>query len=274
MRSAEDAAIAATLSLLLEVSGDPKSGNVDRRHDIEGLRYEDFLASAAAAFPAFLNAANTAKIGDSVLYAVKKSLEWQRAGNVHFGAFLLLVPLVTGWRGESKEEVAEIALKNLKSTGVEDSLKVLEAFRISGARVLETRELSLRSEETARQLLERRMNLYDWMKLAPEENLIARELTEGFRISLEAAEKLKRHDSRGIVVVYHELLAKYPDPLVAAKFGKERSLEVCEIAKKALESGAFEELDERLVREGVNPGTIADITAAAIFLAICDGWRP
>ena len=59
--SAEDSATAGVLSLLLEVSGNPKAGNVDREHNFHDLRFEHFLASASAVYPVFLKTA----IGES-----------------------------------------------------------------------------------------------------------------------------------------------------------------------------------------------------------------
>jgi len=44
-KSPEEAAISGVLSMLLEVSANPKSGNVDRGHDFPDMRYEDFLVS-------------------------------------------------------------------------------------------------------------------------------------------------------------------------------------------------------------------------------------
>lgn len=274
--SAEEAAISAVISLLLEVSSSPKSGNVDREHDFEDLKFEDFLISSASSFPAFLKAAENKKIGENFFYAVKNSLRWQRAGNVHFGAFLFLIPLVTGWEGRDSKEVAEMALKNLKNTSFIDSIYVFEAFKICKARVLDTEELSLKDDETKNFLMEKKINLYGWMLLAPENNLIAKELTSGFKISLKASKKLFDFEDKreAIVFTFHEMLAEYLDPLIIAKFGYEKAFEVREMAKEALKFGidGFKALDFKLLEMKVNPGTIADLTASAIFLAICDGW--
>ncbi len=277
LESAEDAATAAVLSLLLEVSGNPKSGNVDREHDFEDMRYEDFLASAAAAFPAFLMAAKGYGIGECIYKAVERSVRWQSAGNVHFGAFLLLVPLASAW-GKGMEGVAARAVEKLKSTSVEDSLLVLKAFRLVKPRVLKTERLSLESDEVAEVIASEGLNLYDWMMLAPRENLIARELVSGYRISLMGARMLMSFgDAREAVVrTYHLLLSKFPDPLVISKAGRRAAEEVMELAAKAVEIGtmdAFRKLDDELVRRRLNPGTIADLTASSIYLAFCEGWR-
>ncbi len=278
-KNPEDAAIAACVSLLLEVSGNPKAGNVDRDHNFEDLRYEHFLISAAAAMPSFLKA-TSGKIGRSIYEAVEKSMEWHTAENVHFGAFLLLVPLLSTWKEHSKESAAERAVENLKKTDAEDSVFILKAFKLSRARVMETEKLTLRNERTEELLWRENINVYEWMKLAPRENLIAQELVGGYPISLGGSEFLLNsvmdvNDS--IVFLYHKLLSEYPDPLIIAKSGFKTAKEVTEMAKKALESekpiDEFKKLDEYLLKNKLNPGTIADLVSSSIYLALHEGWR-
>jgi triphosphoribosyl-dephospho-CoA synthase len=276
-KSPVDAAIAASLSLLLEVSGNPKAGNVDREHDLEDLKYEHFIASSVGAFPAFLMVAEKGKIGEGVFLAVKESMRWHKAENVHFGAFLLLIPLIASWREAGMRRIAERAVGMLKNTGYEDSLRVLEAFKMCGARVVRAEKLNLQNEKTEKDIREKKINLYEWMKMAPEENLIAKELVEGYKISLYGADFIlnsKMDVNATITALYHDLLSKYPDPLIMAKKGRDYALKVVEWAKSA--NGNLEklrELDERLIRDDANPGTIADLTASSIYLAISEGWR-
>lgn len=285
--SEDDAAIAATLSMLLEVSGNPKAGNVDREHDFSDLRYEHFLASSASAYPVFRKAAaRDGSIGELVLEAVETTKKWHLADNVHFGAFLLLMPLVYCWREKKAERIAERASKELKKTSVDDSLAVLRAFKISSARVMEVEKLSLDSDETAGQLIKNNINLYDWMLTAPEENIIANELTNGFKVSLEGMDRLfmfydETEDiNLAVVLTYHSLMSKYLDPLVISKHGKSVAEEVRELAGKVLEKYRedsdithFKKLDEELIKMDINPGTIADLTISSIFLAFAEGLR-
>ncbi len=277
MVSGREAAVAATLALLLEVSGNPKAGNVDREHDFEDLRYEHFLASAAGAFPVFLEVSVSRKVGEGIYNAVVESRKWHTATNVHFGAFLLLVPLIAAWDKGGKKEMAAGAVDVLKKTSYEDSLLVLKAFRMSEARVVEAAKMDLSDDETERRIVEERINLYEWMKMAPEENLIAKELIGGYRISLEGAELLMSLEgdvNERIVLLYHTLLSRYPDPLVMAKKGRDYAVGVMEMARKVLEGDmSIEELDRKLIEDGANPGTIADLTASSIYLALIEGWK-
>jgi triphosphoribosyl-dephospho-CoA synthase len=278
--SEEDAAIAASLSMLLEVSGNPKAGNVDREHDFQDLKYEDFLASSIASLPVFIRAAENRRIGENVYEAVKFTKRWHKASNVHFGAFLLLIPLITVWDEVSIYRMVENAVENLKKTSATDSLLVLRAFKLCRARIIEAERFGLEDRETEMMLEREGVNLYDWMLMAPKENLIAKELTNGYRISLEGAEFIINSEistNDRIVLLYHKLLSEYPDPLIISKAGWDVAEEVKNLAKKAYEDGSikrFKELDRLLLKKGLNPGTIADLVVSSLYLAIAEGWRP
>jgi len=274
-----DAAIAASLSLILEVSGNPKAGNVDREHNFHDLRYEHFIASAVGAVPAFITVARNKKIGDGILNAVRESMRWHKAGNVHFGAFLLLVPLIAAWDYGRKEDVAMGAVTLLKKSDYRDSLKVLEAFRMCKARVVKAERYDLQDEKTENEIKDKRMNLYDWMKIAPDDNLVAKELVEGYRISLFGAEillNMNADTNESIVTLYHTLLSLYPDPLIIAKKGRKYAEKVVEWAKEVVECMDIKKirmLDEKLIMDKANPGTIADLTVSSIYLALHEGWK-
>lgn len=307
----------ATLSMLLEVSANPKSGNVDRMHDFEDMRYEHFLISSISSYRTFLKAA---EIGSSGKMEIGKLIYEAAEGskvatgvdtNIHLGTFLLLIPLVVSWRGAgSSTELAQKSVEMLKNTDYLDSIYVFKAFELADARVLdindtkghqndigftqgserdttpkknpklnESLNLDLKSEKTVLKLEERNINLYEWMLKAPQENLISRELTEGYKISLDGMRLLSYYfKSKGginsaIVYTYHHLLSIHPDPLIISKFGKEVAEQVVEKAKEALKTGEFGVLDEGFINRGINPGTIADLTASSIFLSLAEGLR-
>lgn len=275
-KNAIDAAVAACLSLLLELSGNPKAGNVDREHNHTDLKFEHFLASATGAFPAFIKAAESRKIGESILMAVEESKKWHKANNVHFGAFLLLIPLLTAWDEKGMRKMGRKATENLKKTSYEESLNLLKAFRMSSARVVNAKNLDLRNAETERMLLDSKISIYDWMAMAPEENLIAQELISGYSVSIEGAEfilKSEKPAKEAIVDLYYHLLSTHPDPLVIAKKGREYANKLMEWAKGAKNLKERRKLDEKLLRDRANPGTIADLTASSLYLALAEGWR-
>ncbi|MEM3896292.1 MAG: triphosphoribosyl-dephospho-CoA synthase [Archaeoglobaceae archaeon] len=276
-RNPEESATSAVLALLLEVSSTPKAGNVDREHDFEDLKFEHFLTSAVSAFPFFLKTAKEKRL--HLLQAVIAGKNFGINTNVHFGAFLLLFPLVAVWESESAVVAGKNATNFLKSTTHFESLEILKAFQLCKPRVLETKEMSLKCNSTANEILRKRMNVYEWMKLAPKENLIAFEITNGYPRSVEGASLLLSSNDRAndaIVLLYHRMLASYPDTLIISKFGIEKALEVMSLAKKAIEAKDFNEfrrLDEFLLKNRLNPGTIADLTASSIYLAFLEGWK-
>lgn len=276
-RKAEESAVSAVLALLLEVSSTPKAGNVDREHNFEDLKFEHFLVSATASFPFFLKTAKRRKL--HIIDAVLASRKIGVNTNVHFGAFLLLFPLVAVWKSKNAKTAGENASNFLKETNFRDSLKILRAFQLIRPRVLNTGEMSLENKKVGSEIVKRKINVYEWMKLAPKENLIASELISGYPISTEGAEfliNLNEKTNDAIVLLYHKMLASYPDTLIISKFGIEKALEVMDLAKKAFEARNFSEfrkLDEFLLKNRLNPGTIADLTASSIYLALMEGWK-
>jgi triphosphoribosyl-dephospho-CoA synthase len=276
-KSAEENAYAGVLALLLEVSANPKPGNVDRLHDFPDLKYEHFLASASAVYPTFLKCARgEGSIGNLILEAVKRSFEVCKR-NVHFGSFMLLIPLIRC------QDDTKAVVSALKETTYQDSLAVLEAFEICKPRVMDVKELSLKSESIKDEIIGKNINLYDWLCKSPEENVVARELVEGYWRSLEGCEVLlsyyQEHKdlNTAIVYAYLHLLSKFLDPLVIAKHGREVAEYVREKASEVLISldrgdlKAVEMFDEELIEKSINPGSIADLTVVAIYLALKEG---
>jgi triphosphoribosyl-dephospho-CoA synthase len=88
-----------------------------------------------------------------------------------------------------------------------------------------------------------------------------------------------------VVHTYLKILSEYPDTFIARKAGIEKAWQVSADAKRALELGGLEtqdgrksifELDSRLreYENRLNPGTTADLTAAALALCTLNGYRP
>jgi triphosphoribosyl-dephospho-CoA synthase len=264
-------------SLLLEVSATPKPGNVDRDHDLDDLKYGHFLISSCVVYPTFVRCAKGEKsLGSLILEAVEKS--YGVCGvNVHFGSFVLLMPLIRCIGDVNRVK------RLLKETTYRDSLSVLKAYEICKPRVLDVQSLSLRSEGVKDEIISREINLYEWMNESPWENIVARELVEGYRRSLEGRDFLveyyQEHEDLNLSIVYAYLnmLSNHLDPLVIAKFGLECAEKVRDKASKVLidfERGDLESVrrfDVDLVENRINPGSVADLTACSIFLALVGG---
>lgn len=207
----------AQLAMLLEVSASPKPGNVDREHDFPDTSYEHFLASSVGVYPILEKAAGSKKgIGTLLRQAVSESVAWQRGGNTHFGAFLLLIPLamaageiLAGKRedrcaqspssevpgpgileAEDFEVLVSRAHALVQATDYEDAVEFYRAFAAGGVRVNSVEEFDLEDSASTIELQEQNVSLYDLMEISKGYDLIANEWTTGFRCCLEGAETI------------------------------------------------------------------------------------
>src|SRR5674476_1028904 len=159
MRAAER----AQLAMMLEVCAYPKPGNVDRCHDYPDTRLEHFLASTLFARQAFEEAeTGTGRIGEIIKHAVRDT-NCHEGGNTHFGAFILLVPLIYG-------KGIPGALKAIEKTDVSDAVAFYKAFAMT---------------------CDREMTLLDIMQHSAANDMVAREWVTGFRLTRRGADLLK-----------------------------------------------------------------------------------
>ncbi|WP_239638844.1 triphosphoribosyl-dephospho-CoA synthase [Halorubrum californiense] len=322
----------ATLALLVEVAGTPKPGNVDRRRDLDDLRFEAFLGGAVGARPGLELAAGkeaagravvgeTPAVGDAFEQAVKGMAA--RAGtNTQFGCLLLLVPLVRAAADPGRELAPDGLDAVCRATTVDDAVAFYRAFEAvdvavddppPGAADLDVR----RGSDAEPALRERGMTLRDVLALSaepggsaeaadsgdpdrvPDRN--AAEWTEGFPRTFRAAEWILTDEgplADRAARAFLGLLAAEPDTLVASTRGAETAHEASGRARALLTGGAdgsdpagplgdigaidavavhgadldaAESLAEAFVAEGINPGTTADLTCAALFVALRRG---
>ncbi|MDY6864377.1 MAG: triphosphoribosyl-dephospho-CoA synthase [Halobacteriota archaeon] len=279
----EFAARCAELAMLLEVSATPKPGNIDRDHDYDDTKYEHFLASAVAVYPVLLKATEKrCGLGKLLKSATIESGKWQSGGNTHFGSFLLLLPLLmAAGFSETINDVRIEAVRIIKETTYKDAIYLCEAFKTTEVKVGEVDDLDLNDPSIHEKIKRDDVTFFDLMEISSSYDQIARELTVGFERSFkyasvlkEKAEKMKINDA--IVLTFLEALASEPDTLIAIKAGEEKAASVSREASTLLEDPDMEvirEFDDRLIEEGINPGSTADIIVSAIFLALLDGLR-
>ncbi|ELZ44016.1 triphosphoribosyl-dephospho-CoA protein [Halorubrum coriense DSM 10284] len=321
----------ATLALLVEVAGTPKPGNVDRRRDLDDLRFEAFLGGAVGARPGLelaagrgpaqrataerATAGETPAVGDAFERAVGGMAA--RAGtNTQFGCLLLLVPLVRAAADPDRELSPAGVDAVSRATTVDDAVAFYRAFEAvdvavddppSGAADLDVR----RGSDAEPALRDREATLRDVLALSaeptdpdaetpdrvPDRN--AAEWTEGFPRTFRAAEWILTDEgplADRAARAFLGLLAAEPDTLVASTRGVETAREASERARELLEPDgsdptapvgdvdavdaeavhavdldAAESLAESFVAEGINPGTTADLTCAALFVALRRG---
>jgi triphosphoribosyl-dephospho-CoA synthase len=267
----------AQLALLLEVASTPTPGNVDRHREYEDLRFEQFLAGAVGARDGLDAAGEGAPVGEAFERAVA-GMSDQRGGNTQFGCLLLLVPLVRAAAAgdPSPEDVTDV----VESTTVDDACGFYRAFDHVDVAVRDPPEgmddLDVRrGSDACSAVRDRGLTLYDVMERSAERDGLAREWTGGFRRTFDAAATIA--DCEGPVTdraaaAFLELLAEEPDPFVVTRNGRETAEWATERARAALAGEADpEELAEEFVARGVNPGTTADVTCGAVFVALRRG---
>jgi len=264
----------AELALLLEVTGTPKPGNVDRERDFDDLRFEHFMAGAVGARPGLARAAGQERVGHAFERAVAGMAD-QSAGNTQFGALLLLTPLVAAAsEGTLTPSGADSVVRE---TDVADAAGFYRAFDHvdvavddppDGMEPLDVR----RGSDAVPALEERGLTLFDVMARSADVDGIAAEWAGEFQRTFDAAETLLADDgpvpdraSR----VFLDLLAEDVDTFVVTRNGREAAEEVQRRAQAVLDGKAdATELAEELVARDINPGTTADLVAGALFVAL------
>jgi triphosphoribosyl-dephospho-CoA synthase len=254
-----------------------KPGNVHRHRDFDDASYLDFLVSAGAIRPV-LNRAGSQPVGTTVLQAVEATREVV-ATNTNLGIILLLAPLVAVPAEQELSTAALLAV--LQGLTVDDSRAVYKAIRLA-------RPAGLGRVEGQDIAAEPTLPLGEIMALAADRDLIARQYANGFReVFAEAVPAIRRGiEAAGclesaIIACHLTLLAAHPDSLIARKRGLAEAEEASRRARAVLDAGwpepaatgALNELDNWLcsAARGRNPGTTADLVAAALFVALRRG---
>jgi triphosphoribosyl-dephospho-CoA synthase len=282
---AADIAAAAQLACLLEVTA-CKPGNVSPACRFEDSSYEDFLASAAAIGGPLMDA-GARPLGATIRLAVDATRRWT-SSNTNLGIVLLLVPLARAAHLHSSEvsgfsrTFRDVLRGVLDATTVEDARDVYAAIRCAApgglARVAEQ---DITDEPD--------VALLEAMRLAADRDGIAREYTTAFDVTFEtgvpALDRARRDGLSwidAVVETYLTLLATAHDTHVARRGGAALAAEVSRRARAVLDAGgvrsregrqAIDEMDRALrdPQHIANPGTTADLTAAAIFVVLLGG---
>jgi triphosphoribosyl-dephospho-CoA synthase len=279
--SPEAVAACATLASLLEASA-PKPGNVWPGRPFRDMGYEDFVVSAVAAGPE-LGLAGTRGLGETILAAVRATRRWTSA-NTNLGIILLLAPLAAAARragGDLRRRLAQV----LAETTVQDARATYAAIRESHPGGLGTApDQDLATEPT--------VTLLETMRLAADRDLVAREYATGFELTFGCALPAFRAGRAAglppedaIVEMYLTLLAREPDTLIARKLGRAAADAVRHQARTVVGEGGVRTAAGRAAlavfdsalrdsHNSRNPGTTADLTAAALFVSLIeDGWE-
>ena len=266
----------AELALLLEVTGTPKPGNVDRHREYADLRFEHFVAGAVGAQDGLRMAADGQPLGESFRVAVE-GMSQQRGGNTQFGAILLQAPLVAAAGDPDRSLTPDGATGVVEATTVADAANFYRAFEAVDVAVdeppsdMEALDVR-RGSDAVPELEARELTLADVMDKSAERDGVAREWVGGFDRTFDAADALEAGDgpvADRAARTFLELLAEEVDTFVATQHDWETAESVTDRAQAALDGEVDPEtLADEFVAEDINPGTTADTVAAALFVAL------
>jgi triphosphoribosyl-dephospho-CoA synthase len=236
-----------------------------------------------------------------VRLAVEATARWTPS-NTNLGIVLLLVPLaraallkspLEGSRDPGAVAAPPLAPMGLRSelrrvieaATVEDAREVYAAIRLAAPGGLGRAEAQDVADEPTLPLL-------DVMRLAADRDGIAREYATTFEVTFDigvpALDRARRDGlswNDAVVETFLTLLAAGPDTHVARRGGAVLAVEVSRRAGAVIAAGgvrreagrrAIDEMDLALrdPQNTANPGTAADLTAAAIFVVLLGGgWQ-
>ncbi len=258
----------AAAASILEASA-AKPGNVHPTAAFPDLTHADLVAAGLAIAPAMEQAAEV-PLGRTILAAVTAARSVTRS-NANLGIVLAIAPLaaVPDDRPAGPAAVAEV----LAGLTPDDAANVWQAIRLAQPGGMGQSGQHDLAEPPPDDLLAA-------MRLAAPRDAIARlwadgydPLVTGLVTDLEAAIGRGLALSDAIVHAFLAQLAREPDSLIARKHGLAVAVEVSRRASAALahpqtipEFDLFLRSPRRL-----NPGTTADLTAAALYILIRSG---
>jgi triphosphoribosyl-dephospho-CoA synthase len=250
----------------------PKPGNVHVFADGHRMSADDFVRSAAAAAAPL--SIRGARVGARILGAVEASVA-ATGVNTNLGIILLCAPLAVaaGAGGDLRRSLARV----LDGLDRNDADLVFRAIvHAAPAGLGRAERLDVHGPATA--------DLRAAMAEAAGRDRIALQYVTGFSDIFErgaprfAARIAATGDRRlATLSVYLEFLSAFPDTHVARKYGSTVA-ERIRVAAAVLESDvqAAARLDdvlpkvlawdEKLKKDGINPGTSADLTVASLFV--------
>jgi triphosphoribosyl-dephospho-CoA synthase len=258
-----------------------KPGNVHRYADGHGMRTADFAVSAAVAAPALTRRGR--RIGRRILDATAAT--WAAVGcNTNLGIVLLCAPIAYAAeaafaggaaRIDTDRLAIEIAL-GLAQLDIDDAERAFRAIALANPG-------GLGESEMADVRAPARIDLLRAMELAAAHDRIALQYANGysdiFDFALPCFERLLAGgDDRECATtgLYLAMLARWPDTHLLRKFGDSAAQTVTREAEcfhaEFMRSKLSPDLqrgllawDSRLKKQGLNPGTSADMTVATLF---------
>ncbi len=250
-----------------------KPGNVHVFADGHGMQVQDFIQSAEVSAIAISNPDLT--LGERIYQSVDAT--WQAVGcNTNLGIILLAAPIIQCRLQSRAQPLAQQLDQLLSSTTIEDADWVFKAIvRANPAGLGQSDEHDVNHQAKG--------TLLAAMQASAEKDLIALQYSNGFfNILNEGLPQYQEALSRlgnaawAVTALYLYWLSHHLDSHIVRKHNLKLAQQVQQQA--ALHYEAFNSIenpkryfaalfafDQDLKREGINPGTSADLTVATIF---------
>lgn len=253
----------------------PKPGNVNPYSNGHQMQINDFLRSAVAIAPVMAQQDMT--VGQRILQSTIATRQVVDC-NTNLGIILLFAPIIhAAWQCSHFSQLLGAMEDVLQNLTVADAQDCYHAIQLAEAGNLgKTAEQDIRRKPT--------VTLREAMFLARNRDSIARQYVNNFKEvwkiafkeltnSLNCGEKVEW----ATAFAYLKVLSCVPDTLISRKFSRQQAQQVSEQAKlfiskmnntTTLRSMQHElrDWDQQLKRLAINPGTTADISAAALLL--------
>jgi triphosphoribosyl-dephospho-CoA synthase len=181
----------------------------------------------------------------------------------------------------------------VESTTPEDAVSIYEAIEIAKPSGLgKAPKLDINDPASTEKILEERVSLFQVFQIAEKYDTICSEWVNNYPITFDLAypfltKQMKEGKdlNQAILHTFLKVLATCPDTFIARKAGLPKAKEVSAEAGEILNLGGpvtskgrqrLDEFDAKLRRSSnlLNPGTTADITAAALAICTLAGYRP
>ena len=265
----------------LEVTA-PKPGNVHRAADFEDVTLGDFLSSGIALGSAIDAQPPSAGIGAMILSAVERTHLVTKT-NTNLGIVLLLCPLAKLVQREQSINPQSVAAEIESIAGAQSQFVYHAISKAKAGGLSQVDEFDVNDAGSAPE------GLIEAMEIAKNRDMVAKQYCCGYvdviDFVLPAIEEgLVRFGkiSPAIVWAHVKTMARFPDSLISRKLGDAVARKSAAMAAQCLEQltnaddddfwRSVGDLDFWLRSDGHrrNPGTTADLIAAALYVGLAN----
>ncbi len=258
-----------------------KPGNVHVYADGHGMQVRDFEISADVSAPVIADP--KLKAGARVHRAVDATFKAVGC-NTNLGILLLCAPLAvaagtTTPAGDTLQVRLASVLATLDSDDAREAYAAIARANPGG--------LGDAAKHDVRQAPDPGLTLRQAMQAAADRDLIAQQYVTDFSLVFQTAAAIadtstRRPREEAVTEAFLDMLQRIPDTHIARKYGParadavcRRAAEFCQTYERALAQSPYPpdaltsllRFDKELKDDGLNPGSLADIIAAAIFAA-------